>query len=339
MAADGEEALSRLRTGAFDAVVLDVMMPGIDGVEVCQHLRAAGDQRPVLMLTARDAVRDRVAGLEAGADDYLVKPFANEEFVAGVRALPAPLGGGTEMLVFTDLELDLPTRDRRSRAGGRSSFRRSSSNRSNSSFATHARCFPRADLRARLGARRVAVVEFPRCVRRSSSAQAGSRWRAPVDPDRPRCRLHVEGAMSFRLRLTVLASMAVAVAIVGASVVVYYTDRHALFSQVDNDLSSSFATTAAERGRSAKGRHELLQVGGGVSGRFRSVDGDARGLAPVVAERSSGLCCRARPPRSRCTCSSGCRGARRRHRGRRSLRRPSGACRRGRSPSARQTRS
>ena len=63
------------------------MMPGIDGVEVCEQLRAAGDQRPVLMLTARDAVRDRVAGLEAGADDYLVKPFANEELVARVRAL------------------------------------------------------------------------------------------------------------------------------------------------------------------------------------------------------------------------------------------------------------
>ena len=77
----------------FDAVVLDVMMPGTDGIEVCERLRANGDQLPVLMLTARDAVRDRVVGLEAGADDYLVKPFANEEFVARVRALLRRTGG------------------------------------------------------------------------------------------------------------------------------------------------------------------------------------------------------------------------------------------------------
>ena len=117
VAADGDEALARLRGGAFDAVVLDVMMPGSDGIEVCERLRAAGDQLPVLMLTARDAVRDRVAGLEAGADDYLVKPFANEELVARVRALLRRSGGGAEPLVFADLELDLLTRD--ARRGGR----------------------------------------------------------------------------------------------------------------------------------------------------------------------------------------------------------------------------
>ena len=114
VAGDGDEALARLRARAFDAVVLDVMMPGSDGMEVCERLRAAGDQLPVLMLTARDAVRDRVAGLEAGADDYLVKPFANEELVARVRALLRRSGGvGTELLVFADLELDLLTHDAR----------------------------------------------------------------------------------------------------------------------------------------------------------------------------------------------------------------------------------
>ena len=111
VAGDGDEALALVRAGAFDAVVLDVMMPGSDGLEVCERLRAAGDQLPVLMLTARDAVRDRVAGLEAGADDYLVKPFANEELVARVRALLRRSGGGTELLVFADLELDLLTHD------------------------------------------------------------------------------------------------------------------------------------------------------------------------------------------------------------------------------------
>jgi two-component system response regulator MprA len=90
-----------------DAVVLDVLMPGIDGLEVCRRLRAAGSRVPVLMLTARDQVEDRVAGLDAGADDYVVKPFALEELFARVRALLRRSGPGTadELLRFADLEL------------------------------------------------------------------------------------------------------------------------------------------------------------------------------------------------------------------------------------------
>jgi two-component system, OmpR family, response regulator MprA len=113
VAAGGAEALTQLRERPFDLVVLDVMMPGSDGIEVCERLRAEGDELPVLMLTARDAIRDRVAGLEAGADDYLVKPFANEELVARVRALLRRAGRGVESLSFADLELDLLTRDAR----------------------------------------------------------------------------------------------------------------------------------------------------------------------------------------------------------------------------------
>ena len=117
LAAGGDEALAQLRSRPYDLVVLDVMMPGTDGIEVCETLRAGGDELPVLMLTARDAVRDRVAGLEAGADDYLVKPFANEELIARVRALLRRSGRGVESLSFADLELDLLTRD--ARRGGR----------------------------------------------------------------------------------------------------------------------------------------------------------------------------------------------------------------------------
>lgn len=113
VAEDGAEALSRVRTGNFDAVVLDVMMPGRDGIEVCEQLRSSGDQLPVLMLTARYSVRDRVAGLEAGADDYLVKPFANEELVARLRALLRRSQGRAETITFRDLELDTLTRDTR----------------------------------------------------------------------------------------------------------------------------------------------------------------------------------------------------------------------------------
>lgn len=113
VAEDGEEALARLRAATYDAVVVDVMMPGSDGIEVCERLRAAGDQLPVLMLTARYAVRDRVAGLEAGADDYLVKPFANEELIARLRALLRRAGSGKGTVAFADLELDVLTRDAR----------------------------------------------------------------------------------------------------------------------------------------------------------------------------------------------------------------------------------
>src|SRR5829696_2610602 len=87
LAADGREALDSLIDMRHDAVVLDVAMPGIDGLQVCRRLRDAGDRTPVLMLTARDSVDDRVAGLDAGADDYLVKPFATPELLARVRAL------------------------------------------------------------------------------------------------------------------------------------------------------------------------------------------------------------------------------------------------------------
>jgi len=87
VAADGSEALAAIAEHDPDVVVLDVMMPSMSGTEVCRVLRAAGDRTPVLLLTARDAVRDRVAGLDAGADDYLVKPFAADELLARLRAL------------------------------------------------------------------------------------------------------------------------------------------------------------------------------------------------------------------------------------------------------------
>lgn len=86
-AADGIDAMAKIDNTRPDALVLDVVMPGLDGIEVCRRLRADGDFTPVLVLTARDAVRDRVRGLNAGADDYLVKPFALEELLARLRAI------------------------------------------------------------------------------------------------------------------------------------------------------------------------------------------------------------------------------------------------------------
>jgi two-component system response regulator MprA len=117
LASDGAEGLEMIGREAYDAVLLDVMMPRLDGLTACRRLRAGGNHLPVLMLTARDAVGDRVSGLDAGADDYLVKPFELDELLARVRALlrrsaltaPAPESDG--ILSYGDLHMDTVTRE------------------------------------------------------------------------------------------------------------------------------------------------------------------------------------------------------------------------------------
>ena len=113
LAEDGRQALDRLESDSQpDAVVLDILMPGVDGLEVCRTLRKSGSSIPVLMLTARTQVEDRVEGLDAGADDYLTKPFALEELLARLRALLRRTADGSgETLRFEDLELDPRTRE------------------------------------------------------------------------------------------------------------------------------------------------------------------------------------------------------------------------------------
>ena len=111
LAQDGREALERVAAARYDAIVLDVSMPKLDGLEACRRLRSAGDRTPVLMLTARDSVDDRVAGLDAGADDYLVKPFALRELQARLRALLRRVDGPSDDLGFGDLRLEPATRD------------------------------------------------------------------------------------------------------------------------------------------------------------------------------------------------------------------------------------
>jgi two-component system response regulator MprA len=113
LAEDGSQALDRVEAdGEPDAMILDVLMPGVDGLEVSRTLRRQGSKVPILMLTARTQVEDRVEGLDAGADDYLTKPFALEELLARVRALLRRTTEGTgETLRFADLELEPGTRE------------------------------------------------------------------------------------------------------------------------------------------------------------------------------------------------------------------------------------
>lgn len=108
LAADGgRSALAQVSSEALDAIVLDVAMPEPNGLEVCRQLRSRGDRTPILMLTARDLVEDRVAGLDAGADDYLIKPFALIELRARLRALLRRTGSSADQLLYDDLVLDL----------------------------------------------------------------------------------------------------------------------------------------------------------------------------------------------------------------------------------------
>lgn len=108
---DGLEALDYARLTAYDAIILDIMLPGLDGLSVLQKLRAVGTKTPVLLLTARGSVEDRVAGLDLGADDYLVKPFAFDELVARLRVLLRRSGGQvSNVLRCGDLEMDIMRR-------------------------------------------------------------------------------------------------------------------------------------------------------------------------------------------------------------------------------------
>lgn len=108
-AGDGETGLEMVRTNPPDLVLLDLNLPGIDGIEVCRRIRDAGDTMPIMMITARDAVSDRVVGLDSGADDYLVKPFDLGELTARVRAALRRHAPGPERLVIDDLVVEVET--------------------------------------------------------------------------------------------------------------------------------------------------------------------------------------------------------------------------------------
>lgn len=107
LAQSAEDGLIKLNQSQPDFIILDVMLPGMDGIAACRCIRESGYSGPILMLTARNAIPDRVSGLDAGADDYLVKPFAFEELLARIRTLQRRIGESTSAIIFADLELDV----------------------------------------------------------------------------------------------------------------------------------------------------------------------------------------------------------------------------------------
>ena len=185
LAVDGKDALEAVQQRRPDAMVLDVMMPRLDGLEVCRRMREAGDELPILVLTARDAVSDRVAGLDAGADDYLPKPFALEELLARLRALlrrrtvdDAAAAEGT-VLQFADLSLE----PGHARGAPRGAVDQPDPHRvlaaGAAAVATRAGCSPARRSSSRSGA----TTSRPPATRwRSTSATCGARPRPDGEP-------------------------------------------------------------------------------------------------------------------------------------------------------------
>ena len=191
---DGGAALAAVERRAPDAVVLDVAMPGLDGLAVCRRLRGAGLTAPVLLLTARDAVADRVAGLEAGADDYLVKPFAVEELLARLAAIARRGRRAGDALAAGTLRLD-PVPARRTRDGRDDRADRPRERAARAAAAPRAHAWSRASTRSTSSgaARRSRTSSTVR--RRACAASSAT---PTLDPDRPRRRVR-PGAMSRAL--------------------------------------------------------------------------------------------------------------------------------------------
>ena len=236
----GEAALAEVTSGAPDAVVLDIGLPDIDGLEVCRRLRGAGNRVPVLMLTARDAVSDRIDGLDAGADDYLVKPFDVGELRARLRALlrrtRSDGDGDADGQSFHELRLD----GTRHGVGVGESFvelTRTEYQLLELLMLNAGRVLPHnLDLRARVGLRlRPGVERAPR-LHRLPAAQARTGGGAPAAPHRARCGLRPARAVSLRMRIAAAAAGAVAVVVLVAAAAIYFGVRAELRGEVDSSL-------------------------------------------------------------------------------------------------------
>ena len=190
LAADGEQALGSIASSPMDAIVLDVLMPKRDGLEVARELRARGDRTPILMLTARDAVQDRVDGLDAGADDYVVKPFALEELLARLRALLRRTNGDTgraAQLLGPDARSGHPRGHPWRPRGAAQQDRVRAARAPDAPSASRAEPVPA--VRGGLGLRLRPALELARGLHRVPAPQDGGGRRAALDPDRARSRI------------------------------------------------------------------------------------------------------------------------------------------------------
>ena len=237
---EGLAALGELERGRPDALVLDVMMPRMDGLEVARELRARGDRLPILMLTARDSVGDRVAGLDAGADDYLVKPFALEELLARLRALLRRSSDVPETgpLQFGDLWLDPDTRLVR-RGEREIETTRTEYLLLELFLRNPRRVLTRSTIFEAVwgydfGYASNSLDVYIGYLRRKTEAGG----RAAPDPHQARRRLRPPRVMSFRARLMLLVAAAVAVAVGVACLATYVVVRDRLTSDADATLAS-----------------------------------------------------------------------------------------------------
>ena len=251
---DGAAALEAFEEDTPDLLVLDLMMPNVDGLTVCRRLRARSDHTPILIATARTEVSDRVSGLDAGADDYLPKPFALDELLARVRALLRRTTYDTpdRELRVEDLRLDEAAR--RVWRGDQELDLTKTEFDLLQLLARNAGIVLVAldDLRAHLGLRLRLGVQVARRLHRLPAPQDRGGRRSPPDPDRSRGRVHAASVMTLRARFAVALGLLAGLSVVVVAVASYLATVHQLHTDLDNEVVSYASRFTDPGGRTAR---------------------------------------------------------------------------------------
>ena len=300
---------SRWRAAAeYDAIVLDLMLPGVDGIEVCRRLREIGVWAPVLMLTARDAVEDRVAGLDAGADDYLPKPFSFAELLARLRALVRRGAPERPTCSRSATSASTPRPGRRGAATPRSGCRRRSSRSSRRSCAARAWCSRASSSSSTRGttrtraARTSSTSTSATCATRSTGRSAARRSRRSAASATASAGSGVS-RLPIRIRLTLAFALAMAIVLAAVGAFVYVRLGDSLTEQLDESLEARAALAPLVRSGEPFGRRAATSSwprspprAGASSCRLGRGRAGARGAASSAAARRRGVRRRARAP-------------------------------------------